>query len=61
MSLQTEKKYFQNFITFTLIHLCLMEFPSLINLTSPFPFKGLLGGILIFIEILIEHSVGKQW
>ena len=28
--------------------------------TSQFPFSGLLGGILYFIQILIEYSVSKQ-
>ena len=31
-----------------LTHLSRMEFPTVINLNSPFPFKGLLGGILHF-------------
>ena len=38
-----------------------MEIPTLINWASPFPFKELLDGILHFIQILIEHSVSKQW
>ena len=53
------------FVLFTrllaLTHLRRMEFPSIINWTSPFPFKGLLGGLFIVIQILIVHSVSKQW
>ena len=41
----------------TLTHLSLMEFPALINWTSPFTFLGLLGGI--FIQILIKYPVSK--
>ena len=42
-----------------LTHLRRMEFPTIIYWTGPFP--GLLGGIFIFIQILKEHSVSKQW
>ena len=38
-----------------------MEFPIIMNWSSQFPFYGLLGGILDFIQIPIEHSVSKQW
>ena len=38
-----------------------MEFPTLISWTSLFLFLGLLGGIFIFIQILKEHYVSKQW
>ena len=38
-----------------------MEFPTLNNLTFPFPSIGLLDGISSFIKVLIEHSVSKQW
>ena len=38
-----------------------MEFPALINWTSPFPFEGLLGGIFHFIQILIEYSESNEW
>ena len=34
---------------------------TLINWTSPHQFYGLFGGIFIFVQILIEHSVSKQW
>ena len=43
----------------TLTHLSRMEFPSLVKWTSPFSFKGMLGGIL-FYSILIEHFISKQ-
>ena len=33
---------------FSLTYLSLMQFPTLINWTRPFPFKGLLGAILHF-------------
>ena len=36
-----------------------MKFSTVINWTSPFPFKALLGGI--FIQILTEHFVSKLW
>ena len=39
---------------FSFTHLIQMKFPTFANWTSPFPLKGL------FIQILIEHSVGKQ-
>ena len=45
----------------SLTHLCRMEFPILNNWTSPFPFKGCWVILFIFIQILIEHSVSKQW
>ena len=45
----------------SLTHLCQMEFPFLINLTSPFQILGLLGGIFHFIQILKEIFVCKQW
>ena len=32
----------------SLTHICLMDFPFLINLTIPFPILGLLGGIFNF-------------
>ena len=35
-------------VEFILTNLSRLEFPSLINWTSPFPFKGLLGGIFYF-------------
>ena len=39
-----------------------MEFSTIINWTGPFPCKGLLGCIFsIFIQILIENSLSKQW
>ena len=39
-----------------------MAFPVSINWTNPFPILGLLGTIfLIFIQILKENSVSKQW
>ena len=38
-----------------------MEFPTVMNWTSPFPILGLLGGIFHFYSNLIEHSVSKQW
>ena len=38
-----------------------MEFPTIINLAGPFPFKGLYSGIDIFNQISIEYSVSKQW
>ena len=53
----------------SLTHICLMDFPFLINLTIPFPILGLLGGIFNFylkfdrtfckqaVETLIRHSV----
>ena len=38
-----------------------MEVPSIINWNSPFPFRGMFGGVfIIFIQILIEHSFSKQ-
>ena len=38
-----------------------MDFPAVINWTSPFLFKGLLGGIFsIFIQILLEQSVSTN-
>ena len=43
-----------------LTHLSRMEFPTVINWNRPFLFKGMLGGIFMFIEILIEHSASKQ-
>ena len=43
-----------------LTHLCRMYFAIRINWKSPFPILGLLGGIFIFIQILIELSVSKQ-
>ena len=43
-------------------NLCLMEFPTLIHLDQ---FKSILRVVglffFIFIQILIEHSVSKQW
>ena len=37
-------------------HLNQMEFPTVINLTSPFQFKGLVGRVFfIFSQILIEQ------
>ena len=44
-----------------LTHLCRMYFPILISWTSPFPILGLLSGMFIFIQILKETSVSKQW
>ena len=45
-----------------LTHLSQNNVPIPINLTSSFPFKGLLDGIfIIFIQILIEQSVSRQW
>ena len=37
-----------------------MEFPTLINRASAFLFNGCWVVFFIFIQILIEHSVGKQ-
>ena len=36
-----------------------MEFPIVINWTSPLPLLGLLVVFFIFIQILIERSVSK--
>ena len=44
-----------------LTHLSRMELPTTISWTNPFPFKGLYGGILHFIQISIEYFVSKQW
>ena len=44
-----------------LTHLCRMNFPILVNWMSAFPILGLLGGIFVFIQILKETSVSKQW
>ena len=38
-----------------------MELHTFINWAGPFPFEGLYGGILHFIQISIEYSVSKQW
>ena len=41
-----------------------MEFPTIINWISHFPFKGLLVVVMFFftfIQNLIEHSVSKHW
>ena len=38
-----------------------MEFPSLINWTSPFSILGLFGGSFHFYSFLKETSVSKQW
>ena len=40
------ERFFFTFLT----HLCLIEFPAPINWTTPFPFKGLLGGTFHFIS-----------
>ena len=42
-------------------HLRQMYFPILINWTCPFPILGLLVVFFIFIQILKETSVCKQW
>ena len=44
-----------------LTHLSRMHFPISIGRMSLFQILGVLGGILHFIPILIEHSVSKQW
>ena len=38
-----------------------MVFPTLITWTNPFPFKGMLGCIFHFIQILIERSVASDF
>ena len=38
-----------------------MEFPTIMNWTSPFPILGLLGCIFHLIQILKATSVSKQW
>ena len=38
----------------------LMEFPSIINSTSPFPFYGMFDGIFHFYSFYIENSVSKR-
>ena len=43
----------------SLTHLSKRELTTYINRTSPFPFKGMLGGILHFIHISREHSVSN--
>ena len=37
----------------TLTYLSRMNFPTVINWNSPFLFKGMLGGIFHFIQVLI--------
>ena len=44
-----------------LTHLCLMVFPNLSFGQIHFCFKGYWVVFLIFIQILIEHSVSKRW
>ena len=46
---------------FTLTHLSQMNFPISIDRMSLYQILGVLGGIFHFIQILIEHSVSKQW
>ena len=41
-------------------HLSQIDFPTLTSRTIPFPFLGVLVDIFIFIQIVVEHSVGKQ-
>ena len=39
-----------------------MEYPTVINWTSPFPFFWVLGGTFnIFLQISVEEAVSKQW
>ena len=38
-----------------------VDFPMLIKRTSTFSLKGSWVVFFIFIQILIEHSVSKQW
>ena len=38
-----------------------MEFPTVINWNSPFLSEGMLGGIFILIQVLIENYATKQW
>ena len=44
-----------------LTHLSRMNFPISIGRMSLFQILGVLGGIFHFIQILMEHSVSKQW
>ena len=44
-----------------LTHFSRMDLTLLISRTSPFRNLVMLGGIFFFIQILIEHSVSKQW
>ena len=52
-----KKKYVYIYLT----HLSRMNFPISISRMSPFQILGVLSGIFHFIQILIEHSVSKQW
>ena len=54
---QPIRKYY---FTLILTHLILIDFPTPINWTSPFPILGVLGGIFLFFQISDEYSVGKQ-
>ena len=38
-----------------------MEFPIVINLTSPFPILGMFGDICYIFQISLEDYVSKQW
>ena len=42
-------------------HLSRIDFPTIINWTSPFLFKGCWVVFLFFIQKFIEYSVSKQW
>ena len=44
-----------------LTHLSRMEFPTIINWTGHFRFKGCTVVFYIFIQISIKYSVSKQW
>ena len=52
-------KHYRNAgVMLMLTHLCRINFPILINWTSPFPILRLLVGILDF---FIHISISKQW
>ena len=55
--------FFVTHIAYIVTHLCRMEFPTVINWTSPFPFSRVVEWIFVFIliQMLIEQYVTKQW
>ena len=52
--------YIMKNVSRRLNHLSQIDFPTLISRTIPFPILGVLVDIFIFIQIVVEYSVGKQ-
>ena len=47
-------------VCMSLTHLYRMEFPSIINWSSPFPFQGMMGGIFHFFPSNFDRKCSKQ-